>query len=243
MKARTAAQRGFSLIELAVVLAAASVLALVLSGHGSNVAGLTGQRQAEAELERARQAVRSYLLRHHRLPCPGSSSAPLEAADRCPAGYNRGPFPYHSLGLEPPGNGPALYYAVHRGNGRDLVDPLPMAVDGNGLDRRGGIEHALAGLARLAGTDRSQPHHPSQPQYAGQADCSQGRQSNPAYLLVAAGQRTANGLDALHHTFFSSNTYHCTASPDRPVSAHDHDRVLSESASTLLGWLLRSARG
>ena len=242
MKKAAFLHSGFSLVELAVVLAAISVLVLVLSGHGSNAVGLTSQRQAEAELERARQAIRTYLLRHHRLPCPGSADAPLEEVSNCPPGYNRGPFPYHSLGLEPAGNGPALYYAVHRGAGRDLVTPTAVAVDGNNLDRRGGIEHALSGLARLTNIDRSQPHHPVQRENATQPGCSGGSQTNPAYLLVAAGQRSTAELDALHTAFFNSAGNHCTASPDRPLSALHYDRVLSESASTLLGWIVQRAR-
>lgn len=242
-----AAVAGFSLLELAVVLATCSLLALTFTSLAGNVAALNQQRAAEAELERGRQALRTFLLRHHHLPCPGLDSDPYIARSDCAAGVNRGWLPYHSLDLAPPAERLALRYAVHRSRASDLVAPLPVAVDGNHLDLRGGIEQALSQLA-AAGLDRQQPHHPAQHGPAQQPGCGSGAQTNPAFVLVAAQQALATdnagqALEAPNALFFADATGNCLAAPGRRP-AHDYDdRVLSEPASALLGWFLRSGRG
>lgn len=243
------AAAGFSLIELAVVLAACSVLALSLNSLAGNVAALNQQRAAEAELERGRLALRTFLLRHHHLPCPGQEGEPYIASSQCAPGLNRGWLPYHSLDIAPPAERLALRYAVHRSSASDLVAPVPVAADGNHLDLRGGIEQALSQLAG-AGLDRQQPHHPAQRGPAQLPGCASGVQTNPAFVLVAAQQALAAGnagqaLEAPNATFFAATATasNCLAAPGRSTTHDYDDRVLSEPASALLGWLLRSGRG
>ena len=233
-----AAAAGFSLLELAVVLAACSLLALTFNSLASNVAALNQQRAAEAELERGRQALRTFLLRHHHLPCPGQDGDPYTASSQCGAGINRGWLPYHSLDLTPPAESLALRYAVHRSSTSDLVAPLPVAVDGNHLDLRGGVEQALSQLA-AAGLDRQQPHHRAQRGMTQHTGCNSGAQTNPAFVLVAAQQ----ALEAPNAVFFAGPASNCLAAPGRSPTHDYDDRVLSEPASALLGWFLRSGRG
>ena len=97
-------QRGFSLVELAVVLA---IVALLLGTLMYTLAAQTEQRareQTQRTLEQAREALLGYAIANGRLPCPASAAS---AGIESPAGggdcsnYYDGFLPAVTIGFQP----------------------------------------------------------------------------------------------------------------------------------------------
>jgi prepilin-type N-terminal cleavage/methylation domain-containing protein len=97
--------RGFTLVELAVVL---TIIALLLSTLMYTLSAQTDQRareQTQRTLEQAREAVLGFAIANGRLPCPASAASngvesPAGGATDC-TNYNDGFLPAVTLGFQP----------------------------------------------------------------------------------------------------------------------------------------------
>ncbi len=240
---------GVTLVELAVVISIIGLLGVTVSAGYTDFAQVRAAASAKADAEVARQALRAFLLRNKRLPCPDLSShgdAGREAsATQCPVGAQVGWLPYESLGLTRPDRAGRLRYAVSRSATADLVHPVASStvVDLDGTAR---LRATLVAAARLPQSiDRpflTGPGAPGAPE-----DCIT-VQSNPAFVLIApasdrdaAGGATAAGFDGVNLPMAVSNRT-CIASPSRPADARYDDVVVAESATALLGWLAALTR-
>ena len=155
---RLAPPRGFSLLELVVVLL---VLGMVLAGFGLPVAAQLQMRryeEARRQLDDAREALLGFAAAHGRLPCPATlesrgeeSFAPGgDAVNGLCAQFRGGYLPGAALGLRPldasglvpdpwAGDANRLRYSVFGGAAVNGID--------NPLTRTNGMQSAtLAGL-------------------------------------------------------------------------------------------------
>lgn len=100
------AARGFTLVELAVVLVVVSLLLVGLLGP------LTAQQEqknimdARRQMDEAREAIFGFLISNGRLPCPANPTLPsanagagLERAGGCTGANSIGVLPWRTLGL------------------------------------------------------------------------------------------------------------------------------------------------
>ncbi len=243
-------EAGVTIVELAVVLAILGLIGVGVTAGYSEAARIRASNDARADAESARQAIRAFVLRNKRLPCPdvtpnGLGAREGDAAGTCPAGAQIGWLPYESLGLTPPEGKDRMRYAVGRAGGADLVAPaaLPGTPD---LDRTGRLRAALGGAARLTPTT-TRPFLTGAGSPASPENCTQ-VQSNPAFALVAPaddrdqqGAGSAAGFDGIHVSMATSNSL-CIAAPARPAGADYDDVVVAESATALLGWLATQTR-
>lgn len=254
-------QGGFNLVELSVVL----VILALLSGAGSRTYELVSQARAQtansSRLIEANQAIRSYVARHKRLPCPDSRSnaqiaagTPLPAA--CPVALTRGWFPYHAVGMEMPREGIRLFYGVQRTTAADLVQPKEI-VSGEfaSLDGASALIESLKLLAK-ASPSTALPYYkhpaPLAPDSSATAviDCgTAGETINPAYVIIAPA-KDLDRIGTIHPEFDDENSRFvsqqgstlCFAHPNRPSSFRYDDLVVVESPIALLGWLTRLER-
>lgn len=248
--AATRRQTGFTVLELAVTVGVLGVLGMVASSTWGDYARARDRARAQGEAEVARLAVRTFVLRNRRLPCPdltagGSGAREGDAGGACPAGAQVGWLPYESLGLAPPVPGARMRYAVGRAGGHDLVVPDGSASDGLDLDGRARIGQTLAEAARLATT-------PARPFLTGAGgtgdpeDCGH-VVANPAFVLVApvedrdAAGGTRPGFDGINAGMAELGRT-CIAAPARRADARYDDVVVADSASALLGWLAAHTR-
>ncbi|MGE8224688.1 MAG: type II secretion system protein [Stenotrophomonas sp.] len=105
----TGRQRGFSLLELALVLVILGVIGVILVRWYGSVQQQKQQTHTRSLLQRADDAVLGFAATHHRLPCPASDEQGLED---CAAAAS-GRLPWKSLGL-PDARGGQLAYGVLR---------------------------------------------------------------------------------------------------------------------------------
>jgi prepilin-type N-terminal cleavage/methylation domain-containing protein len=118
-------QRGFSLVELAVVLVVLGLVSLLLV----QFLGTASQERREAAgrdlLSRADDALLAFAMINSRLPCPASDGGGTEDC----AGGQVGQLPYRTLGL-PDANARAIRYGVlRRAASRKLDADLTQRLD------------------------------------------------------------------------------------------------------------------
>lgn len=114
-------QRGFTLLEMAVVMAVIGFIAVLVPKLVSDIATMQASAKSESPQAVGEAALLGFVLANHRLPCPDTTGNGLED---CGAGARRGKLPYSSLGLPAPvlnSFGFPLEYAVARGGGADLT--------------------------------------------------------------------------------------------------------------------------
>lgn len=238
---------GFSLVELACVLAVLAALVLMVAGAWQGSPGGPSQAAARAEAVQVRSALQAFVLQHRRLPCPDLSGDGREgdAAGACPAAALAGRLPHQTLAL-PSAPAATVVYAVYRdvAAGIDLVAPVDPG-GGSGsfeYDRLAAISAQLAAAA-AAVPDAALAYTTGDGLALGAADCSRVL-ANPAYLVAfPATDRDGDGdrFDGLH-AGYSANPGRCFAAPTLPFH-HDYDDiVLAESPLSLLGWLTAAAR-
>lgn len=239
----------------------------LLSALGVGAFELYGQSReharAQAELGEARNALRAFLVRNKRLPCPDDSEAASSShlgretpgngtpVASCPAALRAGWLPYESLGLTLPPLEQRLRYAVYRKSGIDLTRPVHGAAEFADQDGSGGLLATLSAvMAQPASTGLAYYKIPSGTTFypadpaSSTAFCDEpGDTINPAFALVAPGRDMDGQNDGGHSRFdtvnngFASGSSLCMANPDRPSSFRHDDLVLAESAGILLGWL------
>lgn len=236
---------GYTLVELATVLGILGVLTLTTHSAVESMQQSRLHNASQAHAETARQALRAYVLRNKRLPCPDTSAEGDRGRAAASCGAAAGWLPYETLGLETPERSRRIRYGVHRSATIDLVEPAPSSVDEPDFEGRSGMAALLAALAVAAPTGGA-------PYYAaefidGGATCNGARPVNPAFVLVApaadmdGSAGVAPGFDGPNRGF-ATGTDLCVASPSRPPDSRYDDVVVAESAAALLGWLATSTR-
>ncbi|MFJ0785432.1 prepilin-type N-terminal cleavage/methylation domain-containing protein, partial [Bordetella bronchiseptica] len=92
-------QQGYTLLEVAIALAVVGLLGAGLYGAQQALYSHGSQGQAQAEAERARQAVLAYALRMQRLPCPDTTGNGWASHADGQCSQASGWLPYETLGL------------------------------------------------------------------------------------------------------------------------------------------------
>lgn len=80
-------QRGFTLIELAVVIAITGVILVMAAGFALPLMQTAKRIETEEKIEKVSRALAFYAIRNNRLPCP---AVPDRGAANPPFGYERG---------------------------------------------------------------------------------------------------------------------------------------------------------
>jgi prepilin-type N-terminal cleavage/methylation domain-containing protein len=210
--------QGFSLIEIAVVLAVAAVIGLAIWKLLPALTSSTNEDTPQAQVLGAQQALEGFILRQNRLPCPASAATGIED---CTGTAAAGQFPYKTVGLS---GATTIRYGVYRNPNAAVVTadadlaaaklrysppvaptPIIPAAPISGLDFCVGLKNAIATPA--AGTVTS----------AGVA---------VAYALVHPG------LDGVINVA-NSTTNFATGSSARDINYDD--RVLTAGLSELFG--------
>lgn len=228
---------GFTLVELAIVLAVLGALGVLVTTSFSGVEATRAHQRAQAEAEAARLALRTFLLATRRLPCPDTSGNGREgdASGACPPGAQRGWLPYETLGLAPQRLGYAVYRDAARG--ADLVAPARTAAAGAFGDGTYDLRKALAAAA-AATVARDHPYTTGDGAALGVEDCAGHAVANPALAIVApATDRNGDGdpFDGVNTGWPGAGL--CIAAPTRAFDAAYDDVVVTEGAPALLGWL------
>ncbi len=114
---RLRSERGYSFVEISVVLVIAGILGLLLMRWLDSARVPEDRAQVLEQIGQAQLSIDAFLLRNHRLPCPAAVGTGNEA---CALGL-ASELPWRTLGL--PSSFAALRYGVDRGlgGGADLA--------------------------------------------------------------------------------------------------------------------------
>lgn len=160
--------RGFSLIELAVVLAISATIGLALWRLLPAMRNTTVDDSPQAALVAAQQALEGYVLRTNRLPRPDSSAGSTGFEDASGVAQV-GMLPYRTLGMA---SDPRLRYGVYRSSqatvtlDADLAVsldryvptlPVPSGVPANGLDFCVALKNGISNPSALTAGAQSIP--------------------------------------------------------------------------------------
>lgn len=247
---RPARPGGFTLVELAVVLAVLGLLAMTMTSGFDSITQAKQRNTGKAATQMAHQAVRAFVLRNKRLPCPDASvngDTGREPLGACVS--STGWLPYESIGLDIPERGARLRYGVYLGgSGMNLVSPSAGAVDSLDLEGSGGFESALIAASR-------------EPPNAGLPHFIQGQTSlvpicntdgastaliNPAFVVIAPVSNIDSntgplaGFEPPNQSFGAASR--CFAAPESTANASYDDVVVVESLTSMLGWAMSTSR-
>lgn len=240
-RARRAAQGGFSFVEVSVALVVAGLMSWAAFSGYETVSAQQEIERGRAEAQQLQSLVRSFALRHGRLPCPGAAADGYESltAGVCTTGNQLGWFPYVSVGLELPAQGRRARYSVLRdaAAGADLAVASERTGDAAGDATYLDATDLIVGLnnAALLPLASSRTYLTGDAGAAGAIDCAANPVTAAAYWVVVPLQdRDGDGdqLDAPH----GMNSL-CAASPFAPVRQASDDVVAAESPAQLAGWL------
>lgn len=111
--------RGFSLIELAVVLAIVGAMGLAGLRLIPEALNVGGGQASSVDLRRAQSAIEGFALGRLRLACPDTSGDGYEDCNAGSTGVGDGLLPWRSLGLDDPEV--RIRYAAYQSSARDLT--------------------------------------------------------------------------------------------------------------------------
>lgn len=205
------------------------------------------RRAAKGVAQHLQQTLRSFALRHGRLPCPDTSATGTGyenlAAGVCASGSQLGWFPYASTGLDLPIEAFRARYAVYRqANAVAEMDAdLAVSKERSG-DEPGQLSYQDAGdlivalnAARDQAPSADRSHLTGDGGVSGVPDCSSNLSQAAAYwVVIPLNDRSLDG-DRLD----PPNTFNglCAGGTLAPVSAAYDDVVVAESPGLLAGWL------
>lgn len=139
-----AAQRGASIVELALILGITGVIAIGAFSAMSTARKSQNENVENVALVSARNALQTFVLTEKRLPCPDMSGSGFEGSgspNSCAMAGNVGRFPFRTLNMEKPilADGKILRYGVWRETLTDLAvrPPMPPTPTGPDLDADG----------------------------------------------------------------------------------------------------------
>lgn len=242
-------QRGFSFVELAIVLAVVGLMTWAVTSAYANSTVLRDRTRAQALGESLRDALRAFALVQRRLPCPDTNGNGWEgdATGACAPVDHAGAFPYRSLGLALPQERYFAAYLVYRrasavaANDADLVVRQERTGNVAGDPGFQNVRDLIAALnnavndplsparARLTGNDGAD----------GAVDCASNVRSHPSFALVLPLEaRSAGGsrFETPHGVGIA-----CAWAPDTGATSARDDVVITEPLGALAGWLAARA--
>ncbi|MFN4120360.1 type II secretion system protein [Acidovorax sp.] len=249
-------QAGFSLLEIAVALVVAGLLSWAAFSGYETVVSQQEIERGRAEAQQLQSIVRSFALRHGRLPCPDTAAVAtgyeaLTSPDStvCAAGVQVGWFPYVSVGLQVPEEALRARYAVFRtpsataAQDADLTAALERTGDAEGEANYSDVTDLIVALNNAAGlasaaVAANRPYLTGDAGAAGAIDCGGNAVMSVAYWVVVPlkdADGDGNRLDPPH-----TNAGLCAASPTAPLRFGTDDVVVSDSPTQLSGWLRKS---
>jgi prepilin-type N-terminal cleavage/methylation domain-containing protein len=245
-----AAQRGFSLVEMAFALVVSGLLSWAAFTSFETVSAQRDLERGRAEAQKAQSILRAFALRHGRLPCPdaGTTATGYESlsAGTCAVGVQLGWFPYVSVGLEMPEPRHLARYAVFRASNVDPVRDADLAVakertrDDVGDSLYLDVTDLIAALANAASVPLSnaRAHLTGDGGAAGAVNCASNVVMAAAYWIVVPLQDKDNDGSRLDPPHGAASL--CAASPSAPPNLNSDDVVVAESPAQLAGWLRKS---
>ena len=242
------AERGFSLLEVSVVLVVAGLMSWAAFSGYETVSAQQEIERGRAEAHQLQSVIRAFALRHGRLPCPDAAGTGYESlsSGSCTSGTQVGWFPYTSAGLPTPSDRLRARYSVFRGANVDPTQDADLAV---ALERSGDTEGAdtfkdvtdlvvaLNNASRLPFAS-SRTHITGDGGASGNIDCATNAFMAVAYWVVVPLQDRDNDGSRLDPPHTLNNV--CAASPSAPLTRFSDDVVMAESPIQLAGWLRSS---
>jgi len=247
-----AAQAGWSLIEMAAVLAVVGLLAWSGAAALDQAEISRSRAQAQQWGETLRDRLRSFALQNGRLPCPDVIGQGWEgnASGTCTSDTT-GWLPYRTLGMDLPAPALRAAYAVFRSP--NVADPTQDADLAIQLERTGETAgaptyqdphdfiQALNNAATLAaaastGVLTTQPYTTGDEGPLGAVACGTNPRDNFAFRLIfplADRDGDSTPIDSPN-----SPTALCSTAPSTPQRHNRDDVVLTESFASLAGWVM-----
>ena len=246
--------RGFTLVELALVLLVLGIATWAAAGAYANIGVMTERDLARAHAQTMQNALRSFALTNGRLPCPDSAAIgtgnsgweTVSATGVCTSATTEtGMLPYKSLGLDLPDSRLLAAYGVYR-------NPLANA-DLTSLAERTDIPTLatsrldakdLIAALNFAGVSAATPsaahlYLTGDGQALGAVDCAANIRSNQAFVLIIPLRNrdgVNNEFDGIHSAFANGASL-CASAPGTPFGLMTDDVIVAESFTTLSGWL------
>lgn len=92
-------QRGFTLLELSLVLVVLGILANMFIQPAGSQVEMAKRQRTDRSLDQVEQALIGFAMTHARLPCPADWQGPAIEKEECGVGRNYGRLPAITLGL------------------------------------------------------------------------------------------------------------------------------------------------
>lgn len=235
-------QHGFSLLELAFVLAVIGVLGLLAKFAFSGADDVRQQQQARAQAEVVREALRYYVLANKRLPCPDFSINPdgyeeRDGDDKCRQSGEIGFVPYYSLGLTPSEENRMTYGVYRAEEANDITYLAERTGDADGEPDYKNLGDAIVALMQIPATVDSGHIHVAGINGDGTSNCGANVSTHPAFVLIVPNTNRDNDAGNKLLDGFNASGGECIASPLQPLAWNYDDVVAVESPSALIGWL------
>ena len=242
-------QRGFTFVEMAVVLTIASLLSWASFNAYETLRDDQDRSQARVLASELQAHLRAFSMRYGRLPCPdfSASGTGLENSPApCTGSGEIGWFPYISLGLVVPEEAWRARYGVFRVADADPQKDADLAVAKERTNdpvsdvRYQDVSDLIVALNNAAGMSlsTSHPYLTGDGGAAGPVNCAGNGVLNVAYwLVIPLKDRSGDGARLDPPQTLNGR---CVQSPTAAPTPDNDDVVLSESPVQLAGWLRRS---